>query len=187
MKNRNIVFLSAVFMLGILSCTCSQTRIEELVSNLSGAKIDVSLYAMEKKTPKCYKSIVNDTIETSYKLVTYIDSSVCSPCGIDHLFEWGAIIDESKENNYDLRVLFIVAPKKAQLIQTYYAISHCTLNSNIYVDTSYVFMKNNPCMEKGYIFETFLLDKDDRITLVGNPIKNQKIHDLLTNIMKQKK
>lgn len=186
MKNRNVVYIFIISMLVIISCTSPQQRIDELVSNLTGRKIDVPLYAMEKKTPKCYTSNINDTSETSYKLVTYIDSTACSPCGIDHLFEWGTIIDESKEKNYDIKFIFIVAPKKAQLIQTYYAISHCTLYSNIYVDTSYMFMDNNPCMEKGYIFETFLLDKDDRIALVGNPIKNPKIHDLITNIIKSK-
>ncbi len=150
-----------------------------------GEKIDISLNAMEKRVPSFYKAHEENTCK-SYKLVTYIDSSSCSPCGIDHLFDWEQFINEVNEKKDSLSFIFIVAPRKTQLEQTYYAIAHSSLSNAIYVDTSYVFRANNPCMKKGYIFGSFLLDKNNKVILVGNPLDNPKIHNLILNIIRPK-
>ena len=52
------------------------------------------------------------------------------------------------------------------------------------IDDKNIFSKINPCIPSEEQFHVFLLDKDNRIILVGNPLKSNKIHNLLIKSMK---
>ena len=53
------------------------------------------------------------------------------------------------------------------------------LNHPVYVDSTNVFIKTNPHIPAEEMFHVFLLNEKDSIVLVGNPLFNPQIEDLL--------
>ena len=45
----------------------------------------------------------------------------------------------------------------------------------VHVDTAGVFIRENPHIPREAVYHTFLLDKDNRVVLVGNPSRSEKI------------
>lgn len=52
------------------------------------------------------------------------------------------------------------------------------------MDAKNIFLNLIACIPSEEQFHVFLLDKDNRIVLVGNPLKSNKIHKLLIKSMK---
>ena len=56
----------------------------------------------------------------------------------------------------------------------------------VYVDTLGVFEDANPQIPSGGELHTFLLDRDDNVLLVGNPIWNEKIEEMFWQIVEER-
>ncbi len=48
----------------------------------------------------------------------------------------------------------------------------------VFLDTAGVFERSNPGLPANPVFHTFLLDRENRVVLVGSPIGNAKMWDL---------
>lgn len=49
----------------------------------------------------------------------------------------------------------------------------------IFIDKTGVFRKRNPVFPESNIMHVLLLDKNNHVVLVGNPLNNEKIEELL--------
>lgn len=49
----------------------------------------------------------------------------------------------------------------------------------MYIDSTNIFKKENPNIPSEEMFHVFLLDENDSIILVGNPLFNTQIEDML--------
>ena len=58
-------------------------------------------------------------------------------------------------------------------------------NKLVYVDDRQYFITNNPTIPEDAMFHTFLLDRENRIVLVGNPVHNEKLWELYKNTINQ--
>lgn len=56
----------------------------------------------------------------------------------------------------------------------------------VYVDTLGLFAKQNPYLSSNTIMHTFLLDEDNNVLLVGNPLENEKIEEMFWQIVEEK-
>ena len=61
-----------------------------------------------------------------------------------------------------------------------------TIPQTIFVDTANVFTESNPNIPSESMYHTFLLDENNNVILVGNPIVNEKIADMLPSIVEEK-
>jgi len=123
-----------------------------------------------------YKSITTDTISKhifnhSYKILVYVDSVGCTGCRLG-LVEWKAFIDRCQSKRYDVGFLFVIQSsdyrKFEQKLET---------NNFIYpviYDLADNFNRLNR-FPKEDEFRTFLLDKDNKVVLIGSPIRNERI------------
>ena len=57
------------------------------------------------------------------------------------------------------------------------------LQHDIYIDTCGNFKKQNPCLPKEQMFHTMLLDKNDNVVFVGNPVLNKKVKSLFDKVL----
>lgn len=116
------------------------------------------------------------------KLVVFSDTTNCSQCYISHLMDWNDLLQ--LENNYPkLSFYFVMAARKNEGNILSELLRNCGLRHVVYVDTANVFLSKNPHINVPEVFHTFLLDKDNRVVLVGNPLKNQAIYEIFMDIL----
>ena len=117
------------------------------------------------------------------RIVIYYDSSTCSSCEISELWRWKFFTDEIRQ--YDIDMLFIFAPSEAKEdeVITYLNLYH--LPWPVYIDTDNLFSRNNKSLPHEKLFHTFLLDRKNRVVLIGDPIKSYEMQKLYKNVIEK--
>ena len=118
-------------------------------------------------------------------MVVFVDSTQCSTCLISSFDQWNTIINLT-ETKYNLNFIFIVNPTKKALGKTKIAVKHSLIKAPINIDSAGVFIKENPQIPSDPRFHTFLLDENDNVILVGNPLQSKEIFNMLIQILEAK-
>ena len=123
------------------------------------------------------KDTVDFAMDADYKILTYVDSAGCISCKLQ-LDRWKGFMEE--EDFTSVRFLFFLSPEKRRDILG-------TLKSNAFThpvcidETNELNRLNHFPTELGG--QTFLLDKNNHIVAIGNPIHNPKIKELYLKII----
>lgn len=115
-----------------------------------------------------------------YKIIVYVDSVGCTSCKL-HLSEWKNYINymDSIQTN-KVQFLFFFFPKNGRDI--YITLRIENFKHPICIDTLDVLNKLNH-FPSDMQFQTFLLDKNNKVMAIGNPVQNPKIKELYLNII----
>jgi hypothetical protein len=106
--------------------------------------------------------------EFSYKIIIYADSLSCVDCDLN-LIEWKQRIKEIEKKRLNVCFLFILNSNYFSIIKQ--IIQRDKFNYSIFFDKHGYFAKaNNFSSDIKHI--TFLLNEDNQIILIGNPINN---------------
>ena len=124
--------------------------------------------------------------EKVLRLVVYADSIGCTSCAINRINLWDGFIDYAERFNDQLKFHFIFSPTKKDLNSIKLAIANSTLDNPIVLDTLGEFEALNPHLPKNRALHTFLLDKNNNVILVGNPLHNKKIEEMFYKIVEEK-
>lgn len=124
--------------------------------------------------------IVNDTVDIDlnsydYKIVTYVDSTGCTPCRMK-LKQWNDVIDEFKKiSDVNIGIFMIIQPQdRSKVIQSLRGYSYL---HPIVIDENGSFESLNELPSKTDM-HTFLLDADNNVIGIGNPVLNPKIKEI---------
>ena len=130
-----------------------------------------------------------DTIDLSmlekYKILTYVDSIGCISCKLQ-LGKWKTFMEEVDSLGMNsVRFLFFFSPEKRRDLLI-------TLKSErftypICIDKENRLNELNHFPVSDMNFHTFLLDKDNKVLAIGNPIHNPKVKELYLKIIKGEK
>lgn len=189
MKNSNgtSIFWILVIMLLFMSCHNKDRKIKNDLINLQQAPICIPINKMDCIFNKCKEStlLVNENND-NLKLIIYADSIVCSSCRIKTMYKWDAFLSKLKKFPNKVKVFFIFAPSHDKINQ--FKITARTLPRNypIYTDTANVFLRLNPHIPEDPTLHTFLLDENNKVILVGNPLENKRIEEMFWRIVKEK-
>ncbi len=126
------------------------------------------------------KDTVDFPIRGRYKILVYMDSIGCTRCRL-RLGDWKKFMQQVDSTSVDsVQFLFFFFPKEEMGL-------HWTLKTDQF---------NNPvCIDKQdslnllnhfpqrMDFQTFLLNEDNKVIVVGNPIYNSKVRDLYLRIL----
>lgn len=122
---------------------------------------------------------LDSLLQSEYKIVAYFDSTGCLECKLS-LDEWDVKIKEMKMHN-NVSFVFIVQSDKPIIVKSlckrhwfYYP---------VFVDEKNLFYTRNH-LNNQHKYQVFLLDKDNRIRLIGDPILNSKLWNLYTKMVK---
>ena len=164
-----IVFLS-------VSCNSSQKQLYELVKDWNGKEIvfpqDLILTNLNKDT--------FDRFSSDFTILSYIDSMGCLSCKLN-LSEWSRYMREiQSERNCDIDLLLCFDTRRAS--DVYYLLRRDSFETPIFMDTNGSLNKLNHFSTDKRI-QTFLLDKDNKILAMGNPIHNPRVKDLYLRII----
>lgn len=124
------------------------------------------------------RDTVNFPIQGEYKILTYVDSVGCLSCKLQ-LDRWKVLMKDSSFS--DVNFLFFFSPEKIWDIVGTIRSSGFTHPVCIDRDNHLNRLNHFPTDPT---FQTFLLDKDNRVLAVGNPIHNPKIKELYQKIIR---
>lgn len=132
--------------------------------------------------------ILKDSIKTEFsveqpvKLLTYMDSTVCGKCLENYLNAVSVYMNRIHSDS--VMYVCVLQPRSINDIQI--RIKELDLNHiSIVYDRHDSFLKKNKIDKIPSEMTSFLLNKDDRVVLVGNPLKNKKIFDLFNSRIKE--
>lgn len=119
-----------------------------------------------------------------YAIVSYTDSLGCTSCKLQ-LKRWKMLISKKEEiKDKNVEVLLFLHPSSYKDILTFLKDEH--FDYPVCIDMNDSFNHLNKIPVNDMAFQTFLLDKNNRIIAIGNPAYNSKIEDLYFNIIKGK-
>lgn len=122
-----------------------------------------------------------------YTLVVYADSAQCSSCFINRMIEWDEILVLENSDKHDVRFLFIIEPKKGESSLLKEKLTESGFKHPVLIDQKSLFQKANPQIPKESIYHTFLLDNNNNIILVGNPLRNYDVRKLFYKRLSENK
>lgn len=115
-----------------------------------------------------------------HKIISYVDTTGCTTCKLQ-LPRWKKLMKEFGETSSDsVTLYFIFYPK--DLEELLYALKFNDFRYPICIDLDDDFNRVNH-FHPNPAFQTFLLDKNNRVLAMGNPIHNPKIKELYLKII----
>ena len=173
-------FLGLCVCLLVVSCSESEKeRLSRLVQEWEGKEI---LFPAHSTFTIQGKDTVDfDFKGAAYTIVTYIDSVGCTSCKLQ-LHRWKELVKEVDSlTNGDVPFLFYFHPKDIKELR--YLTRRDAFAYPVCFDEKDDFNRLNRFPSE-MMFQTFLLDKENRVIALGNPIQNPKVKELYLNLIK---
>lgn len=174
---KNIV-LTGCILLSLSSCSERQ-KLRKTMSKFVQSEIQIpdDLECMYNRE----LTIINKDTLKPYKLIVYYDSLDCSSCRISHLMDLYPLYDMADTSNFS--VITIFSPKKENLEEVSFQIQILDPTIPVYIDRLGSFAQFNQGIPLDVKFHSFLVNNDDIVVLVGNPLYNENIAGLLNIII----
>lgn len=163
----------------LFGCMSPKERTEEVIKEFKKEKVVLPYEDMS-----CW---INDSIQhnrpweqAKLKLVIYVDSTNCSECTLKTMYMWKDFVEMEQEYKPDFFLVYIFQTKKEiapRALASEFKITE--LNHPMYIDSQSVFAKSNPHLPQESLYHIFLLDNENNVILVGNPLFNPQIEELL--------
>lgn len=170
MKTLNIKSLLYVAFALLMSCNDSSS-IEGAVKSLYGKRIKID-WDNEISITRTEGGLY----ETPYKIVAPFDEDSCTSCFLGHL---DVCIDYCGKLPSDSVTYICIVPIDAeQIISTIKAEGIDLKGLHIISDVNDTYARDNRIDKYSSFFCTYLLDANDRIIIVGDPIRKSSIRKL---------
>ena len=128
------------------------------------------------------KDTVKLSVSEGYKILTYVDSVGCISCKL-RLDQWKTLIADMELMLEPVQFLFFFSPNKQS--DVYRTLKISNFSYPICIDETNSLNKLNH-FPTDMAFQTFLLDKDNKVVAIGNPVHNPKVKELYLKIIQGK-
>ena len=174
-RKGSFFFVLILSMLAVLSCVNRNGKAVQS-HDLLGRSVT---FTSELK-PTFNGRDTNLVIEEGIKMMIFYDSIDCTSCLMNQMYEWSDIINYCEEN--DVRLYFILSPSAYEFYTLINLLRIQSLDYPVWVDPSGSFLAANHFMLKGEK-NSYLLDADNRIILVGIPLRNSALWEEYKRLM----
>ncbi len=116
-------------------------------------------------------------------LVVYRDPDSCVPCQLDHMYDYRKIIDFRTEVGGGYSPAFIFSPKKKNYDTVHLTLCRTRFRHPIFLDEDGLFRVLNKNIPRDSRLHVFLLDKNRRVILAGDPSHNPSLWNLYKGII----
>lgn len=176
MKNNNVENIILLLLIFLIFQSCNKP-ITSIVEEWNQKKIQIPESLNFKSCGQDIDGL--KVLNHKFKILYYLDSLGCTTCRLQ-LLEWKSYMKLCKSRGYDVGFLFVVEVKKVEEFESKLNMHHFTYP--IVYDPNGEFDKINK-LPKDERFRTFLLDDENRVVLIGSPIKNKKIMKLYESVL----
>lgn len=162
------------FLLVTVSCQNSERKqIEQLVEEWTGREI---LLPERPVFTRFATDTLSYAIPTArHKVIVFVDSVGCISCKLQ-LPKWEELIDEVDSLN-DGNVPFVFFFQTKDVRELRYILRRDNFSHPVCIDTEDSFYRLNRFPGE-MMFQTFLIDSENRVKVIGNPIHNLSVKDL---------
>ena len=167
--------LSILFAL-LFICSCANKKLVKEIGQFKGQQITLS--SDWDAVWKSRDTVLTTFLDAPIKLVVWYDSLGCLSCAAGRMDEWNDIVSDADSIASWFRIIFLFTPKKDGLQKAFIASRSDKLNYPIFIDLHATFLKLNPQFPKNRLLHSFLLDKNNEVVMVGNPLYNPGLWEL---------
>lgn len=170
-----IKYLTSLFVF-LCSCAGNEAEKNDIVQSLIGQSI---ILPSNIEVQLNGKSINFNNESSDFSIICYVASKGCVPCQMK-LLEWKNLIDEFKgAEDVDVNFLMILEKNSDSIAS---AIKTTSFDHPVALDKEGAFMQINrlPTQSK---YHTLLLDDNNDIIAVGNPVINPKVKNIYRNVI----
>nr|WP_320058912.1 DUF1573 domain-containing protein [uncultured Bacteroides sp.] len=168
-------------LLIFLLCACKETE-KEKIARLVNKWESRELVFPENPifTILGRDTIAFDTDDCDYRIFTYIDSTGCTSCKLQ-LFKWKELITEFDSLTHNnTAFLFYFHPKSKKEIAD--ILKRDKFEYPVCIDDVDSINKLNQFPDE-MMFQTFLLNKENKVIAIGNPVNNPKVKELYLRLI----
>ena len=179
MKHYKLFYLS-LFILASFACSCKnnsrQKEIAKIVTEWTGKEIlfpeNIPCYVSGKDT---LSELCNQYFQKEFKILMYVDSAGCSSCRLK-LFEWQQLIQEA-DSLFQGKIGFLLFFQPKNEREMAYLFTRDRFDFPVFMDMKGTMNRLNR-FPQAMEYQCFLLDKDNKVMMIGNPTLNPKIWEL---------
>lgn len=166
---RRFLFILVLFPMIITSCSNDYNR---AIRRLQNRKIDLTFNQQLIKKD----SIITDVQDFApIKIVVYADTTLCMRCLSNFLKASDTYVKTFNKDS--VAFICILEPRSISVLQE--ELNELNLEYvNVIVDVDNKYLINNRIEEYRDRFTSFLLDRDNKVVLVGNPLRGKDLKEL---------
>lgn len=168
------ILISILFI--FFSCASRQERTEDIVNKWLDQEIKFSDSLNTQQD-----SLWQLMLDKDFKLLTIIDTNSCTGCHLK-LHEWNKLIKEMDTINPNVAFLFVVHVKDYTIVDVLKKRNKFTYP--IFYDYKNKIGKLND-FPQAPRFQTFLLNKNNKVILLGNPIGSHRMWELYKKVLSE--
>ena len=168
-------------------CSCEDSderRVAKMIEDWTGRTILMPKESVFTLYGGDTVSFLKDYICADYKIINYVDSTDCVSCKLQ-ISSWKVFLATLDSVGTDLEriipVLFYMCPKESAELK--FILHREGFNYPICIDEKDSLNKLNH-FPSDINYQTFLLDKDNKVLAIGNPVLNPKVKDLYLRIIR---
>ncbi|MFV0420303.1 MAG: DUF1573 domain-containing protein [Dysgonomonas sp.] len=171
---QSFYFLLMLVFLGMISCKKDDKKAEaeKIVAEWIGKEI---ILPADIRCTYLGRDTICPDSKTPYKVLVYTDSTGCTSCKLQ-LYKWNTFIQEAEsEMAGKVSFHFYFQPKDEKELK--FLLRRDNFSQAVYIDNESKLNAANEISDN-MNYQCFLLDKDNKVILIGNPTLNPKIWDL---------
>ncbi len=177
----NQIFRRLMLFSCVLSLISCRNRIKQDIEKLTSTPITLPLNIDIVVNGR--DSLITNYYDSEYKLIIYADPDGCASCSVAKLYLWDPLIKYSETFNNRLKFYYIFGTQDSKKIKA-------TLMSNdfsypVLIDESMEFERLNPHIPKNKSMHTFLLDNNNNVLLIGDPLINKDVEKMFKDIVEE--
>ena len=164
----------------VVLCSCGNKREHEIISLLKKWNNKEIIFPNDAIFTICGRDTVPMPVSKDFKVISFVDSTGCTSCKLK-LDEWKHFISMVDSTcSRDVAFLFYLNPKN--VLELKFLFERYNFEYPVCIDVHNVFCQLNSLPELTE-FQTFLLDQENKVVAIGNPIHNPKIKELYLKII----
>jgi len=178
MNQGRILLFFAIAVLSVCSCKDykKQKEVAKIVNEWIGKEIlfseDIPLFVYNKDSqPK----ISDEYFQKDFKILMYVDSAGCSDCRL-RLLDWKQLIEEA-DSLFPEKVGFLLYFQPKSVREMTYLLAQSRFDYPVFMDLNGTINRLNR-FPQAMQHQCFLLDRDNKVVMIGNPALNHRIWEL---------
>ena len=174
-----------VIILGILLCSaCNKSSYQKTLADELREFKEMAIIFPNNMLFKGYDGHLPDStlLNRPLKMVVYINSKNCESCKLMALLPIHIFILENKHYR-NFGVVVVLSPSHLESAENF--LEEMCFRQTVFYDLDGSFERLNSHLPKDERFHTFLLDENNKVVLVGNPVRNAKLKKLYLAALKK--
>lgn len=176
---RTILFRTTyVFLLiiNLFSCiSCARAKVSHEVRKVIGQTIT---YPNDMECFKGENNHFSPLEEPQMTILVWFDSTECSACKLNGIKTFQGLLSYCRDTIGSADIRFVFSPSHESISSLYETINENGVEYSIYIDRTNSFGNYNSFFSKNKNLHTVLLNQENKIVLIGNPLLSDQMYKL---------